>query len=439
MDLSEKQLLQTDLLRKSHPLNSAEDLDALVESLAGSRVVMLGEASHGTHEYYTWRARISKRLVEEHGFSFIGVEGDWPDCYKINRYVKNYKDAGEDAETVLRNFNRWPTWMWANWETAAFTEWLYGHNLSKGKSQKAGFYGLDVYSLWDSLDAIINYLEKEDPEAAEVARRSVHCFEPYRGEDDGQKYARATNRIVPDNCEEEVLALLKQLSSGAPQHNHDPEAAFNAEQNALVAVNAEKYYRVMMQPGPDSWNVRDMHMMETLDRLLNYHGPESKAIIWEHNTHVGDARATDMARGGLWNIGQLAREKYGKDKVSLVGFGSFKGSVIAGDYWGAPMEKMPVPEAREGSWENLLHQQSPSDRYFLSTDLVKSQRLKRTIPHRAIGVVYHPERERYGNYVPSIIPERYDAFIYLDQTKGLHPIKITEQLQKIPETYPWNV
>lgn len=439
MNLSDKQLSQTDLNQKSYQLNTAEDLDALIENIRNSRVVMLGEASHGTHEYYTWRAQISKRLIEEHNFSFISVEGDWPDCYRINRYIKNYLDAGPDAEVVLRNFKRWPTWMWANWEIAAFTEWLYRHNMHKGRNKKVGFYGLDVYSLWDSLDAIMNYLEKEDPEAAEVAKRSIHCFEPYRDEEDGQKYALATNRIVPASCQDEVLDLLKEVSSRAPSYDHDPEAAFNAEQNALIAVNAERYYRVMMHPGPDSWNVRDQHMMETLDRLLEHQGSDAKAIVWEHNTHIGDARATDMARGGMFNIGQLAREKYGSENVKLVGFGSYKGSVIAGDNWGARMEKMPVPEAREGSWEALLHEQSTTNRYFLSSDLKKSKRLQRAIPHRAIGVVYHPERERYGNYVPSIIPERYDAFIYLDKTQALHPIKITEKSQKIPETYPWNV
>ena len=401
MNFSDKQLLQTDLLQKSHKLENAAQLDALIESIGDARVVMLGEASHGTHEYYTWRAQISKRLIEEHNFTFIGVEGDWPACYRINRYAKNYSGSGENAEEVLRGFERWPTWMWANWEVAALTEWLYHHNLNLQQNLKTGFYGLDVYSLWDSLDTIMSYLQKEDPEAAEIARRSLHCFEPYRDEEGGQQYARATTRIVPASCEDEVLELLKEISSRAPRYDHDPEAAFNTEQNALIAVNAEKYYRVMMHPGPDSWNVRDSHMMETLDRLLNHHGPQSKAIVWEHNTHIGDARATDMARGGLYNIGQLARERYGEEQVKLVGFGSYEGSVIAGDHWGARMEKMPVPPAREGSWEALLHEQSATDRYFLSSDLQRSQRLQRSIPHRAIGVVYHPERERYGNYVPA--------------------------------------
>jgi erythromycin esterase len=439
MNLSDRQLLKTDLQQKSHRLENAGDLDALLDSVKDSKVVMLGEASHGTHEYYTWRAQISKRLVEEHGFHFIAVEGDWPACYQINRYIKKYAGAGKDAQSVLEGFKRWPTWMWANWEIAAFSEWLYHHNLDKQQNRKAGFYGLDVYSLWDSLDAIMQYLQKEDPEAAEIAKRSLHCFEPFRDEEDGQQYAWATRRIVPASCEDEVLQLLKEISSRAPRYDHDVEAAFNAEQNALIAVNAEKYYRVMMNPGPDSWNVRDTHMMNTLDRLLTQHGSDAKAIVWEHNTHIGDARATDMARNGLVNIGQLAREKYGSQQVSLVGFGSYKGSVIAGDAWGAAMEEMNMPEAREGSWEQLLHEQAPADRYYLSSDLQNSQQLRRSVPHRAIGVVYHPERERYGNYVPSLIAERYDAFIFLDETKALHPLHMSADSRKTPETYPWNV
>ncbi len=439
MNFSDRQLLQTDLQQKSYRLKGAQDLDPLLNELGKARVVMLGEASHGTHEYYTWRAQISKRLIEEHGFNFIAVEGDWPDCYRINRYIKNYKDAGESGEVVLRQFKRWPTWMWANWEMVAFSEWLYHHNLRLQQNQKVGFYGLDVYSLWESLESIIEYLEKEDPEAARIAKQSVYCFEPFRDEEDGVSYARATRNIVPASCRNEVMKLLQEIRRKAPQYDHDPEAAFNTEQNAQVAVNAENYYRVMMNPGPDSWNVRDRHMMDTLNRLLNHHGPESKAIVWEHNTHIGDARATDMARSGLFNTGQLARQELGEDKVRLVGFGSYKGSVIAGDSWGAEMEEMQVPEAREGSWEALLHEMEASNRYYLSADLQKSQRLRKTVPHRAIGVVYHPEQERYGNYVPSLIPERYDAFVYLDQTRGLHPLHLQAQDQKTPETFPWNV
>jgi erythromycin esterase len=439
MNLSDQQLLQTELQQKSHRLNGVKDLDPLLKELANAKVVMLGEASHGTHEYYTWRAQISKRLIEEHGFNFIAVEGDWPDCYRINRYIKNYKGAGESAEAVLRQFKRWPTWMWANWEIAAFSEWLYHHNLQLQQNRKTGFYGLDVYSLWESLDSIIEYLEKEDPEAARIAKHSIHCFEPYRDDEDGVSYARATRNIVPASCRNEVMKLLQEIRSRAPGYDHDPEAAFNTEQNAQVAVNAEKYYRVMMNPGPDSWNVRDKHMMDSLNRLLQHHGQQSKAIVWAHNTHIGDARATDMARSGLYNLGQLARQELGEEQVRLVGFGSYKGSVIAGDSWGADMEEMQVPEAREGSWESLLHEMEASNRYYLSADLKKIQRLRRTVPHRAIGVVYHPERERYGNYVPSLIPERYDAFIYLDKTRGLHPLRLKAHEQKTPETFPWNV
>jgi erythromycin esterase len=227
----------------------------------------LGEASHGTSEYYTWRARLSQRLIREKSFSFIAVEGDWPDCYCINRHVKGYKDAGGSAAEVLRAFDRWPTWMWANWEVVALAEWLRGHNQGLAE-RKVGFYGLDVYSLWDSLHAVMSYLKRVDPEALEAAERAFRCFAPY-GED-VQEYARAT-AFVPTSCEEEVTGLLQELRGGTKAYENDLEADFNAEQNAEVIVGAERYYRAMVRGGPKSWNVRDHHMADTLDRLMAYH------------------------------------------------------------------------------------------------------------------------------------------------------------------------
>lgn len=418
-----------------HQLKKDDDLDHLVESVGDSRIVMLGEASHGTHEYYTWRSRITRKLVQEKGFNFIAVEGDWPPCYKLNRFIKNYGDAGDDVVEILKSFNRWPTWMWANWETAALARWLREFNNKKSLHKRVGFYGLDVYSLWESLDQIIGYLEKEDPEAAKVARASIQCFEPYKN--DEQRYARAT-RMIPENCEQEVLDLLEAVVQKSPQYNTDVEAPFNTEQNALVAVNAEKYYRAMVKPGPESWNVRDHHMMETLNRLLKFHGTESKAIIWEHNTHIGDATYTDMKSRGLINIGQLAREEYGEEDVKLVGFGSYKGSVIAGDSWGAPYENMPVPEARRGSWEDILNDTEEENFYLISDELKDTLLGRKRFPHRAIGVVYHPEREAYGNYVDSQVGKRYDAFMFIRNSKALHPIDIKTEKPKTPETYPWN-
>lgn len=416
-----------------HELQNSKDLDALIEDIGDAQVVMLGEASHGTHEYYTWRTAITKRLIQEKGFNFIGVEGDWPDCYRINRYIKGYKEGGHDIQTILKAFDRWPTWMWANWEIAALAEWLHEFNSGRAVNKKVGFYGLDVYSLWDSMKEMLQYLEKEDATAAAAVKKAIKCFEPY--EENEQLYARYS--LTEHSCRDKVLELLKEIRLRAQFLDGDPEAGFNAEQNALIAVNAENYYRTMMGFDNESWNVRDRHMMETLDRLLTFHGKSSKAIVWEHNTHIGDARATDMKRGGMVNIGQLAREQYGINKVYLVGFGSYQGSVIAGEEWGALMEEMEVPPAREGSIEHQLHQQSSRDRYLLFNTEDIQRKYESSIRHRAIGVVYNPERERHGNYVPSVMSQRYDAFLFLDTTTALHPLHLQPHDEKMPETYPF--
>lgn len=417
-----------------HKLVSAKDLDHLLGDISDRPVVMLGEASHGTHEYYTWRTAISKRLIQEKGFNFIAVEGDWPDCYKINRYVKGYKDAGDSIHAVLQNFDRWPTWMWANWEVAALAEWMREYNQTKPADKKVGFYGLDVYSLWDSMYAMMDYLEKEDPQTAQSVRKAIQCFEPFQ--ENEQAYARYS--LTEHSCRDKVMALLKEIRNKGQFLDGDREEGFSNEQNALIAVNAEKYYRAMMSFDNESWNVRDTHMMETLDRLLAFHGDGSKGIVWEHNTHIGDARATDMKRAGMVNIGQLAREQYGINKVYLVGFGSYKGTVIAGDEWGADMKVMIVQEAKEGSFEQQMHRESTQSRYLLFHSENNREQYGESVRHRAIGVVYHPERERYGNYVPSVMANRYDAFIYLDETRALHPLHLKANSGKIPETYPFN-
>src|SRR5438309_7645957 len=238
---------------------------------------------------------ISKRLTQEKGLSFIAVEGDWPDCYNINRYVKGYKDAGETVHDVLQNFDRWPTWMWANWEVAALAEWLKEHNASKPANGKVGFYGLDVYSLWDSMYAMMDYLKKEDPQAAQSVKKAIQCFEPFQ--ENEQAYARYS--LTEHSCRDKVLALLREIRTKAQFLDGDREAGFSTEQNALIAVNAEKYYTSMMSFDNESWNVRDRHMMQTLDRLMTFHGKDAKGIVWEHNTHIGDARATDMKRAGM--------------------------------------------------------------------------------------------------------------------------------------------
>jgi erythromycin esterase-like protein len=419
----------------AQPLRAAADLDRLVDAIGDSRYVLLGEASHGTSEFYTWRAEISKRLITEKGFSFIAVEGDWPDCYSVNRYVKGL--SAESAESVLHAFSRWPTWMWANREIVALAEWMHDHNVTLPADKQAGFYGLDVYSLWESMHAVLDYLERIDPQRARNARRAYACFEPY--EDDAQEYARATV-LVPTSCEAEAVSILSALRRKAPEFRDDGrDAYFNAEQNALVARNAELYYRTMVRGGATSWNVRDNHMVETLNRLMEHHGRNAKAIVWEHNTHIGDARFTDMARSGMVNVGQLVRQEHEREGVVLVGFGSYRGSVIAGQEWGAPMERMTVPDAREGSYEHAMKSAGIGDSLFIfpKGGADEASELREPRGHRAIGVVYDPRTEHWGNYVPTILPGRYDAFIYLEQTKALDPLHMRVRYDgEVPETFP---
>jgi erythromycin esterase-like protein len=436
--------LATELRRRAQPLHDASDLDPLIDRIGDARYVLLGEASHGTSEYYTWRAELSKRLIREKGFSFVAVEGDWPDCYRVNRYAKNYPSSGATAREALHAFERWPTWMWANEEIVDLVEWLRRYNDQRRLSEdrRVGFYGLDVYSLWDSMRAVVDYLEHIDPQLAANAKRAYRCFEPY-GEDE-QEYARATY-LVPTSCEDEAVSVLRTLRSRAPEYAQDGrEAFFNAEQNAFVAKNAELYYRTMVRAGSASWNVRDHHMVDTLDRLMAHHqqfNPDAKAIVWEHNTHIGDARFTNMASAGMVNVGQLVRQAHDEDGVVLVGFGSHHGTVIAGEEWGAPMRRMSVPDARAGSWEDVMHQALTGDLraallLFDGTVDGGVAALDEPIAHRAIGVVYEPDHERWGNYVPTVVPGRYDAFIFIDETRALSPLHLPVKVGEVPETFP---
>jgi erythromycin esterase-like protein len=430
--------LVQEVARIAVPVEEPADLEPLMDRIGDAHYVLLGEASHGTSEFYRWRAAISRRLIREKGFSFIAVEGDWPDCYRVNRYVKGLPDSGTDAREVLDAFDRSPTWMWANEEVVELAEWLRRHDDGLEPDRKVGFYGLDVYSLWESLYEILSYLRRVDPSALPAAWRAFRCFEPY-GED-VQEYARATD-MVPTSCEDEVVALLQELRRKEPRYADDGrEEFFAAEQNALVVLNAEVYYRAMVRGGPESWNIRDRHMTETLERLMRHYGPDARAIVWEHNTHIGDARATDMADAGMFNIGQLVRERHTDDEgVVLVGFGTHHGTVIAGRQWEAPMEVMPVPPARAESWEDIMHRAGPEDKLLILDALEQAGPFLEERGHRAIGVVYHPERERYGNYVPTVLPKRYDAFCYIDVTHALHPLHLSPAPEKMPETYPWGV
>jgi erythromycin esterase-like protein len=420
-------------------LRDPGDLDPLLDRIGDVRIVLLGEASHGTHEYYAWRTAITRRLVEERGFSFVAVEGDWPDCHRVHCAVTS-STPDLDPRAVLRGYERWPTWMWANEEVADLVGWLGAHNATRDPAERVGFHGLDVYSLWDSLRAIVDHLREHEPGALDAALNAFRCFEPYA--EDPQEYAYAT-RLVPTSCESAVIDLLRALREVPPPADGGParDAAFVAEQNARVAAGAEAYYRAMVHGGPDSWNVRDMHMADTLDRLLEHYdgrgsGP-ARAVVWEHNTHVGDARYTDMRDAGMVNVGQLARERHGEDDVVIVGFGSHHGSVIAGDSWGAPERRMPLPPAREGSVEALLHDSVPDATALFVVPPAGPDWMARELPHRAVGVVYRPHAERWGNYVPTVLGRRYDAFCWFDESRALRPLAGTHAVGQELETYPY--
>lgn len=423
----------------AHPLRTPADLSPLLARVGAARVVLLGEASHGTREFYTWRTALTKRLIEEEGFNFVAVEGDWPECYRVNRFVKGYPGSAPAAELALSTFRRWPTWMWANREVQELATWMEWFNQGRPEGEKVGFYGLDVYSLWDSLRAVMRYLKEQgDPEALAAARRAVRCFEPY-GED-AQEYARHTV-LVPEGCREQVVNVLRELRARVPGSEADgKDAFFVAEQNALVVKNAEAYYRAMVLSDESSWNVRDRHMAATLERLLAFTKPGARAIVWEHNTHIGDARFTSMATDGEINLGQLARERYGNGDVVLVGFGTHRGRVIAGREWGAPWEELSVPPGRPGSWEDVMHSAfGGEDRLVIFPDSPTNE-MTAWRGHRAIGVVYRPQYEQYGNYVPTVLPHRYDAFLFCDQTTAVHPLFPAEAdfevEEEAPETFP---
>lgn len=364
----------------------------------------------------------------------------------MSRSVTGSASAPSDPRQALEQFERWPTWMWANEEVLEFTRWLRAHNLERPADRRVGFHGLDVYSLWESLRAVLDYLREHEPDGVAPALEAFDCFEPYA--EDQQAYARST-RLVPSGCEIEVIALLSDLlerRGGEPSDTDDAagDTTFNAEQNARAVVGAEAYYRAMVRGGPESWNVRDTHMADTLDRLLEHYGRRrgdgtAKVVVWEHNTHVGDARFTDMAAAGMVNVGQLVRERHGEGDTVLVGFGSHHGTVVAGEFWGAAPQRMRVPEARGGSTEALLHDSLAEDAalFVFPEDLPAWASEERS--HRAIGVVYRPEAERWGNYVSTVLGRRYDAFLWFDRTQALHPLRRVAAGREELETWPTGV
>ncbi len=424
-----KEEVVREIIRLAKPLRHDRDLHELAGKIAGARIVMLGEATHGTHEFYEIRRELSQILIKEHGFNFIAVEGDWPDCFEINRFIQGKNSKGIHA--IMEGFQRWPSWMWANEELLHLAEWM--------RDYRAGFFGLDVYSLFDSIRVIQKYAQKFGAGVGAEFLRRYSCFEPF--ERDEVAYAKSLFQF-PDGCEEEVAENLGALLKVRLEETRlSEEELFNARQNARVIKNAEKYYRAMLSGEVTSWNVRDRHMMEMLTLLLKHHGPGSKAIVWAHNTHIGDYRATDMVTEGYINLGGLARESLGEEQVALVGFGTYGGAVRAGNAWGAPEQVMRLPNAKKGSLEAYFHKavrEIHHEKFYLCFDAQsKRSALNRRHGHRAVGVVYSPAYEISGhNYVPTELANRYDAFVFVDRTSSLLSLKPKPLHGLIPETWP---
>lgn len=413
--------LVTAIREQSIPLKDPIAFDQLLQKAGDAQVVLIGEASHGTSEFYQLRAEFSKRLIQEKGFSAIAVEGDWPSVQAVNNYVKGYKSAQENLRDLLiRSFSRWPSWMWANTEIESFARWLQEVNQLRAPQQKVGFYGIDLYSLYESIDEVLGFLESNDSYGVdlELAKKAFSCFEPYNRMP--EHYALSSAHFT-DECIGEVTNLLQSIRSNEERYPHAHEQDLNLEMNALVAKNAEAYYRAMLQDDALSWNIRDTHMTEAIKEIHNYYGKDTKLIVWEHNTHIGDATATSMADQQLINVGQLIREQYGKENTLAIGFGTYEGTVIAGSSWGESYERMTVPPAKFNTWEGQLHAAGAEDKLLIFNDQNRLQ-FDEWIGHRAIGVVYNPEFEAYGNFVPSRISQRYDAFIYIDQSSPLTPL-----------------
>lgn len=412
--------------------DSISDLAPLIEMIKDKKVVMLGEASHGTKEFYDWRSRISRELVEKHGFHFIAVEGDWPPCQEVNRYVHFRNDLS--AFETLSGFSRWPTWMWANDQMLGTVQWMREWN--RFSDVPVSFHGLDVYSLYESLDEVVAILQSFDLDLAQTLKQYYACFDPYRHNE--MAYVRSLVKL-PEGCGAVVIKALQEL---LVLRERDREEIFDATQNASVVLNADRYYRTMVLSENDqSWNVRDQHMMDTLEVLLRRYGPEAKGIVWAHNTHIGDYRATDMLLHGQVNIGGLARERLGRKNVALIGFTTHRGSVIASRAWDGPIEIMDVPKAKEGSLEDLLQKTSRrmgcGELFLDFTKNPDPSALRDYLGHRAMGVVYWPELEGKGNYVPTSAAGRYDGMIFIEESCALTPLDLSFDRQKVPDTFPF--
>jgi len=405
-------------------LEQADDLDELINAASRAKLILLGEASHGTLEFYTWRAEISKRLIVEHNYNFIAVEGDWASIYRLNAYVKNLPGAAGSAKEVLSAFDRWPEWMWGNETILELAEWLRAYNDQLSVDEKVGFYGKDVYGQWEAMDRLLEYASQNlSPAEYEKIKEASDCFARFNR--DEWSYAReyAQNRYSCNDKLSAVAEMMEQKYKDADSHDAQKKMLFKQKQNALVLNHAEDFFRLATYQDETSWNSRANHMWQTVQKLFDFYGAEAKGIVWAHNTHVGDARFTAMQDNNMENIGALSRNDWGESEVFIVGFGTCYGLVNAGFQWGTPMQIMEVPVAREGSIESLLCNLSEPDFYLVFDEIIRSMdSLQVFLPNRAIGVVYNPTNEA-GNYVPTIFPRRYDAFVFIRETKALTPVK----------------
>jgi erythromycin esterase-like protein len=421
---------------------SPGDYDALMERIGDARIVLVGEASHGTYEFYAERARITRRLIVEKGFMAVAAEADWPDAFRANRYVRG---RGEDrnAEEALAGFERFPSWMWRNEVMLDFVTWLRAHNESLEEGHpRVGFYGLDLYSMFTSMESVVRYLDRVDPEGARRARDRYGCFDHF-GEDP-QAYGYAASYGMRKDCEEAVVAQLVEMTKRFGDHARidgtiAAEESFSAEQNARLVKNAEEYYRSMFKGRISSWNLRDRHMAETLDELLGHmeaRDPGAKVVVWAHNSHLGDARATEMGESGELNVGQLVRERHGADAV-LVGFSTYTGTVTAADDWDEPSQTKTVRPGLPGSYELFFHDEVGSPRFLLFPG---PEALAAGLPERrlqrAIGVIYRPETERMSHYFHARLAAQFDALIHIDETRALRPLERASRPTPEPETYP---
>jgi erythromycin esterase-like protein len=433
------------LLDALHPLTGTPaDFDPILERVGDAHVVLIGEASHGTHEFYRIRAAVTKRLIAERGFTAVAVEGDWPDVYRINRYVRRMSiDA--DAEEALGDFERFPRWMWRNADVLDFVGWLRAHNdgLPDGAT-RTGMYGLDLYAMHRSMRVVLDYLRQVDPEAAARASERYACFDHF-GEDP-QEYGYAASRGLAPSCEADVVAQLVELQRAAGDYARRDgrlavDALFFAEQSARLVRNAEQYYRSMFSSRVSSWNLRDIHMAETLDALrghLSAQGQNARVVVWAHNSHLGDARATEMGQGGELNLGQLSRQRYGNDAV-LVGFSTYEGTVTAASNWDEAPERMQVRPALPGSYEHLFHETGVGDfSILLGRGSVADAVLRAPRLQRAIGVIYRPRTERLSHYFHAVLPDQFDAVLHYDNTRAVEPLERTAQWERgeLPDTYP---